>query len=108
MTYDISRRKFQKLYILVAPYPTEKKDTEILKNSYRHGDSFPNNVLAELEISICGWKKTATRGSSWNSQRLSYQQKPIDWYYFQPTQPRKTVPLTLSKADFYFYFADRS
>jgi hypothetical protein len=31
--------------ILVAPYPTENKYMEILKNSYRHGDSSPNNVL---------------------------------------------------------------
>ncbi len=42
---EIAQRYFQWRYILVAPLQYGKK-------SYRCWNSFPNDVLAELEISI--------------------------------------------------------
>ncbi len=57
ITCDTSRRKFQQRYKLVAPLPNENYDMLILKNTYRHGDFSPNDVLAELEISVWGLKK---------------------------------------------------
>jgi hypothetical protein len=51
---DTSQRKFQQRYELVAPLPTKKYDMLIFKNSYRHWDFSPNDVLAELEISLWG------------------------------------------------------
>jgi hypothetical protein len=51
ITCDTSRRKFQQRYELVAPLPNENYDMLILKNSYHPWDSFPDDVLAELEIS---------------------------------------------------------
>ncbi len=42
---EIARRNFQWRYILLAPLQYEKK-------SYRCWNSFPNAVLAELEISV--------------------------------------------------------
>jgi hypothetical protein len=57
---DIAQRNFQWRYILVAPLQYGKK-------LYRCWNSFPNDVLAELEISIKGKTKAATRGmySNW-------------------------------------------
>ncbi len=51
---DTSRRKFQQRYELVAQIPNENYDMHILKNSYRHWDFSPIDVLAELEISLWG------------------------------------------------------
>jgi hypothetical protein len=48
---EISRRNFQWHNILVAHLHNENNDMKILKNSYRFWNSFPNDVLAELEIS---------------------------------------------------------
>jgi hypothetical protein len=58
--FEITRRNFQWRYILVSPLQYEKK-------SYRCWNSFPNDVLAELEISAQGKTKAATRGmySNW-------------------------------------------
>jgi hypothetical protein len=57
---EIARRYFQGCHILVAPLQYGKK-------SYRCWNRFPNDVLAELEISILGKTKAATRGmySNW-------------------------------------------
>jgi hypothetical protein len=46
------RRNFQWCYILVAPLHNGNNDMKIFKNSYRFWNSFPNDVLAELEISV--------------------------------------------------------
>ncbi len=51
---DTSWRKFQQRYKLVATLPNKNYDMLIFKNSYRHWDFFPNDVLAELEISLWG------------------------------------------------------
>ncbi len=45
---DTSRRNFQRRYILLAPCHDEKKYIQIFRNSYRHWDCSPTNVLAEL------------------------------------------------------------
>jgi hypothetical protein len=53
ITCDTSRHKFQQRYQLVAPIPNENYDMLILKkNPYRHLDFSPNDVLAELEMSV--------------------------------------------------------
>jgi hypothetical protein len=31
---------------------------------------------------------------SWNSRRLSFKERSIGWYHFQPNKSRKPVPLT--------------
>ncbi len=49
---EISRRNFQWHYILVAPLHNGNNDMKILKNSHRFWNSFPNDVFAELEISV--------------------------------------------------------
>jgi hypothetical protein len=51
---EISRRNFKWRYILVAPLHNGNNDMKILKNSYRFWNSFPNDVSAELEISVKG------------------------------------------------------
>ncbi len=63
----MSWHKFQQRYELVAPLPNENYDMLIKKNLYRYWDISPNNMLAELEISVRGEKKAATRGmySNW-------------------------------------------
>jgi hypothetical protein len=43
---------FIRRYILVAPLYNGNNDMKILKNSYRFWNSFLNDVLAELEISV--------------------------------------------------------
>jgi hypothetical protein len=40
------------IYVLVAPLHNENNDMKILKNSNRCWNIFPNDVLAELEISV--------------------------------------------------------
>ncbi len=67
ITGDTSQRKFQQRYEFVAPFPNENYDMLIEKKSYRHQDISPNNMLAELEISVWGKKKAAARGmySNW-------------------------------------------
>jgi hypothetical protein len=57
ITCDISRRKFQQRYKLVVPLPNKNYDMLIFKKSYRHWDFSPNDVLAELEISVWGLKQ---------------------------------------------------
>ncbi len=47
-------RKFQQRYKLVAPLPNENHDMLIFKNSYRYWNFSLNDMLAELEISVCG------------------------------------------------------
>jgi hypothetical protein len=49
---EISWRNFQWRYILVAFLQNENNYMKILKNSYCCWNSFPNYVLAELEISV--------------------------------------------------------
>jgi hypothetical protein len=49
---EILRHNFQWRYILVAPLHNETNDMKIYKNPYRFWNSFPNDVLAELEISV--------------------------------------------------------
>jgi hypothetical protein len=49
---EISRRNFQWRYILVVLFHNENNEMKILKNSYRFWNSFPNDMLAELEISV--------------------------------------------------------
>jgi hypothetical protein len=49
---EMSQRNFQWRHILVAPLQYENNDIKILTNSYRSWNSFPNDVLAELEISV--------------------------------------------------------
>ncbi len=52
ITCDTSRRKFQQRYKLVALLPDENYNKQIGKNSYRCWNCLPNDVLAELEISV--------------------------------------------------------
>jgi hypothetical protein len=54
MDYLTSQRKFQQRYKLEASLPNENYDMIILKNSFRYWDFSPNDVLAELEISVWG------------------------------------------------------
>jgi hypothetical protein len=49
---EISRRNFQWRFILVAALHNGNNYMQILKNSYRFWNSFPNDVFAELKISV--------------------------------------------------------
>ncbi len=52
ITCDTARRKLHQRYKLVAPLHNEKYDMLILKNSYRYWDFSPNDVLADLKMSV--------------------------------------------------------
>jgi hypothetical protein len=52
--FEISRHNFQWRYIFIAPLHNENNDMKIFKNSYRCWNIFPNDVFAELEISVWG------------------------------------------------------
>jgi hypothetical protein len=68
-TCDTARRKLHQCYKLVAPLPNENYDMLIFKNSYRYWGLSPNDVLAELEMSV--WSKAATK-SRYSKWKLIY------------------------------------
>jgi hypothetical protein len=74
---EISWRNFQWPYRLVAPLHHENDDMQILKNSYHCWNSFPNDVLAELGISVLGSTNAATRGMYSNWKLIYYIQNIV-------------------------------
>ncbi len=61
MTQDISEPRAPTASYTCSSPSYENNDLQILRRSYCHWDRFPNNVLAELQTSVWGKRKSSSR-----------------------------------------------